>query len=118
MVYAYSLNNSMQVLRDFSEKALRQIRWWTWAAAVLPITALAAIFFIWAFGTESLFATALTVGATIMFCVAAVWWWWIIWIVTKIMKKDRRVALELLDATKEIRNIKTLFRQTFNRDDK
>ena len=108
----------MQILRDFSEKALKHIKLWTWAAAILPITSLAGLFFIRAFGTENCFDTALTVGATFMFGVAAVWWWWIIWVVTRILKKDRRVANDLLMTTKEIRNIKVLVKETFGRNDK
>ena len=118
MVFYYCLNNSMRAIKNFSEQALKQIRIWTWAAAVLPITALAGMFFVWMFGTDTLFATVLSVGATIMFCVAAVWWWWIIWIVSKILKKDRQVAKELLNTTQEIRTIKILFRETFNKTDK
>lgn len=108
----------MRVIRDFSERALDHIKVWTWAAAVLPITALAGIFFIWAFGSKSLFELAITTGATIMFAVAAVWWWWIIWIVSKIIRKDRKVAEDLKNTTEDIKNIKHLFRETFNKNDK
>lgn len=108
----------MRVMKDFSEHALLHIKLWTWAAAVLPITSLAGIFFTWAFGSNTAFEIGLTIGATIMFAVAAVWWWWIIWIVTKIMKKDRRVAKELEETTQDIKIIKTLFRETFNKNDK
>lgn len=108
----------MQLIRDFSERALRHIKWWTWAAAVLPITALAGIFFVWIFGTESMFSIAISAGATLMFATAALWWWWIIWIVSKIMKKDRRVADELKETARTLKSLKSLVKETFVPDDK
>lgn len=108
----------MQVIKDFSERALDQIRWWTWSAAVLPITALAGMFFIWAIGLDDLIGIALTVGATTMFCVAAVWWWWIIWTVSRILKKDRKVAMELKQASENIKDLKNIFQETISENDK
>jgi hypothetical protein len=104
--------------RRFSEKLLREIEWWAWAAAILPITALAAIFFIWAFGTKTMFDIAVVAGATFMFSTAAVWWWWIIWTVSRIMRKDRKVAHDFIEAQKSLQDIKDLVKETFTSTDK
>lgn len=106
------------MVKDFSTKALREIRLWTWAAAVLPITALAGVFFIWAFGTKTLFDLTLTVGATAMFAIAAIWWWWILWLVSRIIQKDRQVAEDLKNTSKEITELKQVVKETFDKSDK
>ena len=108
----------MQVIKDFSDKALSQIRAWTWAAAVLPITALAGLFFVWAFGTEELYNKVIVAGAITMFATAAVWWWWIIWTVSKILKKDRIVVRNLNEAKEELKHIKRIVHETYNEKDK
>lgn len=108
----------MRIIKDFSSTALKQIRWWAWAAAVLPISSLAGLFFIWAFGTKSLYNLSMVVGATAMFSIAAIWWWWIIWTVSRILKKDRKVANELKNAANELSNIKSLVKETFGAKDK
>jgi hypothetical protein len=106
----------MPIERRFSEKVLKEIKWWAWAAAVLPISALAAIFFIWAFGTKTMFDIAVISGATFMFATAAVWWWWIIWTVSRIMKKDRKVAQDLKETTTAIKILKRDIAEIFSKD--
>lgn len=71
---------------DFKNKKLKEIRLWAWAAAVLPITALSGIFFIWTFGTKTLFDIAIVVGETTMFGIAVVWWWWALYTIKKVIK--------------------------------
>jgi hypothetical protein len=117
-ILCQTLNNIMRVIRDFSERTLREIKWWAWGAAVLPITALAGLFFVWAFGTEGLYNASMALGATFMFAVAAVWWWWIIWTVAKILKKDREVAEEFRQAQHSLKDIKNLIKETFTATDK
>lgn len=108
----------MKVENNFSEKALEHISVWTWLAAILPITTVAAIMFFWMFGTQSLFNTFMAVIATGMFTAAAMWWWWIIWIIAKIMKKDQKVANDLKKAVQELTLIKSLVKETFSSKDK
>lgn len=71
---------------DFKNKKLKEIRLWAWAAAVLPITALSGIFFIWVFGTKTLFDIAIVVGETTMFGIAVVWWWWALYTIKKVIE--------------------------------
>lgn len=108
----------MKVQRNFSETGLKHISLWAWAAAVLPITALAGIFFIWMVGPNEWVEILLVTCATVMFGVFVGWWWWIIWIVSRILKKDRRIAEELADTCETIKEVKLLVIETFDLNDK
>lgn len=108
----------MEVIKDFSEETLTQIRWWAWAGAVLPLTSLAGTFFIWAFGTKDLFDLTMAVGATLMFGIASTWWWWMTWTITRIVKKNKLVMEDLKSTTRELTEIKQLARKLFTKSDK
>lgn len=95
-------------MTKFKQNTIRQIRIWAWAAAVLPITALAGIFFVWTFGTSSLLSWAMIIGETIMFSIAVIWWWWAMYILRNLVNhwdetKDK--VGDVLKDVKEIRNI-------------
>ena len=100
----------MSEFNNFRGKTIKQIRLWAWAAAVLPITSLAGIFFIWAFGSDTLFQRAVVFGQTTMFGIAVVWWWWAIYVINRIIRYwdvTRYKMLEVLIEVKEVRNIVT-----------
>lgn len=103
---------------NFSETFLKQVKWWNWLAAVLPLTALTIILLIWVFGSPELFSISVTVGATIMFVISVSWWWWIIQIVSTLLKKNQAVVKELESTSNEIKQIKNLVRETFVTPDK
>ena len=95
---------------NFKEKTLKEIKLWAWAAAVLPISALAGIFFIWWFGTKEMFSIALVVGETAMFATAAVWWWWALRVIKTLIAQweyTRENVHEVLHEVKEVRAIVT-----------
>src|SRR6056300_1160411 len=91
----------------FHKKKLSEIKLWAWAAAVLPITALAGLFFINFIGHDTYYQIALAIGATAMFFIAVIWWWWALWTmlqVTNILGS----TIEKFDVVeKEIKEIKT-----------
>jgi protein-S-isoprenylcysteine O-methyltransferase Ste14 len=98
----------MKPITNFKDKTLKQIRLWSWAAAVLPITALAGIFFVWAFGTSSWWSWAMITGETVMFAIAAVWWWWAMYTMRQLVKhwdNTRNNVTEVLKDVVEIKNI-------------
>ena len=95
-------------MENFKTKTLRQIKLWAWAAAVLPLTALAGIFFIWAVGPKSWFGWAMITGETIMFGIAVVWWWWAMYTMRQLVKhweRTRENVTAVLDDVVAIKNI-------------
>ena len=93
---------------DFKTRTINQIRLWAWAAAILPITALAGIFFIWTFGTSTLFTWTMIIGETLMFSAAVAWWWWAMYILRNLVNhwdetKDK--VYEVLNDVKDIKGI-------------
>jgi hypothetical protein len=106
----------MKIETNFSNKGLKHIRWWTWAAAILPITGLSLIFFIWFFGLDKAKDIFMIAVSTTMFCAAAIWWWWIIWIVSCILKKDKYIAEELKNTVNDIRDLKVIVKETYKVD--
>lgn len=92
----------------FRNKTIKEIQIWAWIAAVLPLAALAGTFFIWAFGTSSLFRIAMIVGETTMFTVAVIWWWWAIYVIRHLVSQwdhTRNSVGEVLDEVKEIKEL-------------
>lgn len=95
-------------MEDFKTKTLRQIKLWAWAAAVLPITALAGIFFIWTFAPKNIFGWAMIAGEITMFAIAVAWWWWAMYTIrelTRHWERTRTNVVAVLDDVIEIKNI-------------
>ncbi len=93
---------------NFRQKTINQIRLWAWAAAVLPISALAGIFFVWKFFDGTVLGWALTIGETAMFIIAVTWWWWAMYVMRNLVKhwdETRESVKEVLDDVKDMRNI-------------
>ena len=104
----------MTELHDFSEKTLRQIKQWALAAVVLPIIALAGLFFVWAFGTSHWFDIAMITGATLMFSVAVCWWWWALYVMKRLLCLWAKTSENVGDVRKDIQEIRSLFRFIFS----
>lgn len=68
----------------FYNQKLREIKIWAWAATILPMTALAGMFFIEFIGMSDTKRTFLTIGATLTFTTSVIWWWWALWTISKI----------------------------------
>ena len=107
----------MQVLKDFHRKKLNQIRWWAWAATVLPIVSLAGLFFINYIGTETYWDMALICGATIMFAIAVIWWWWAIYTIAQVTNILGTVADKFRDVGQEIKSIRKDISQPDRQED-
>lgn len=97
-------------MADFKTRTIKQIRLWAWAAAVLPVTALAGIFFTWRFFDNTVFGYAMIIGETVMFSVAVAWWWWAMYILRNLVKhwdETRENVKDVLTDVKSIRSIIT-----------
>lgn len=106
----------MKIEKDFSNKALTEIKLWVWLAAILPITGLSGVFFLWIFGCNNLINILMVVGSTTMFGFAAVWWWWIIYTIARILKQEKTAMETLSNTVTGIREIRSLVKETFKKD--
>lgn len=104
----------MRNFNNFRDKTLKEIRLWAWAAAVLPMTALAGTFFVWVFGTDNMFKLAMVVGETVMFTIAVIWWWWAMYVINRIIKMWGTTDSHMTDALTEIREIRDIVHDTVN----
>jgi protein-S-isoprenylcysteine O-methyltransferase Ste14 len=103
-------------MRTFKESTIRQIRIWAWIAAVLPVTALAGIFFVWTFGTNTLFTRIMVVGETIMFSIAVIWWWWAMYTMRNLVEHWGETKLKVEDVLKDVRDIRSIVVETIKED--
>lgn len=102
----------MSEFNKFRSKTIREIRVWTWLAAVLPLSALACTFFIWVFGTDSLFRIAMIIGETTMFGVAVIWWWWAIYVIRRLVDQWDTTRNDVGEVLVELKEIKTMVKET------
>ena len=107
----------MKITKNFSQLTIKQIRIWTWVAAVAPITGLSAIFLVWLFGTREMFNLVMVIGETTMFTVAVIWWWWVIHIIRKLMDHLTNSGQMLGEIVFEIRDIRDLTKELLSHSD-
>lgn len=103
-------------MTNFKTTTLRQIKLWTWAAAVLPMTSLAGIFFIWTFGTNTWVSIVMIVAETIMFSIAVIWWWWAMYTMKNIVDHWGETKDKVTDVLNDIKDIKTIVREITDKD--
>lgn len=101
---------------DFKNRTFKQIRWWAWAATVLPITALAAMFFIWRFAPTTFIGYTFVVGEILMFGIAVVWWWWAMYTMRNLVKQWDKTKDQVSDVSKDIKDIKSVVLETLSND--
>ena len=101
---------------NFKEQTIKQIRMWAWAAVILPITALAGLFFVWAVTPSNCLDYAFIAGATIMFGVAVSWWWWAIYTIRNLVKQWDVTREKVVEVSKDIKEIKGVIIETLSDD--
>jgi hypothetical protein len=92
-------------------KILRQINLWTWLASILPLAALAGLWFSWSFGSHSLLNIIMIVGGTTMFTAAVVWWWWALKVMKTLLSHWDRAALGIEDISGSVKEIRSIVRE-------
>lgn len=90
----------------FYEKKLKEVSIWAWLATILPIVALAGLFFLEFIGLRSYYHTALVVGSTIMFGISVVWWWWALHTIAGVTKALGNTTEKFEEVTTEVDTIK------------
>lgn len=101
---------------NFKNKTLNQIRLWAWAAAVLPISALAGTFFVWRFFDGSLFSIAMIAGEVIMFTVAVIWWWWAMFTMRNLVRHWDETKHNVADVVKDVKEMKSIVLEVLSKD--
>ncbi len=101
---------------NFKNKTLNQIRLWAWAAAVLPITALAGIFFTWKFFDGTVLGWAMTIGEITMFTIAVVWWWWALYVMRNLVKHWDETKDNVKDVLNDVKDMKTIVVELLSKD--
>ena len=103
---------------DFRTKTINQIRLWAWAAAVLPLTALAGIFFVWKFFDGTIFGWAMTIGETTMFIIAVTWWWWAMYTMRNLVKQWDETKESVSEVLKDVKDMRKLVLEVLRPEDK
>ena len=101
---------------DFKTKTIRQIRIWAWAAAVLPITALATIFFIWQFTPLTVLDYAFFIGKISMFIIAVVWWWWAMYTMRNLVRQWDSTGNKVKELSIDVKDIRSVILETLSKD--
>lgn len=101
---------------DFRTKTIRQIKIWSWAAAVLPITALSGLFFVWRFFDGSWLSTAFIIGETVMFAVAVIWWWWAMYTMRNLVKHWDETRDNVRGVVTDVREMKNIVLDLLSKD--
>lgn len=101
---------------DFKTKTITQIRVWSWAAAILPIAALAGIFFIWRFFDGSILGYVMIAGETIMFTVAVIWWWWAMYVMRNLIKHWDQTRENVGEVLNDVRSMKHIVAELMKND--
>lgn len=93
---------------NLNTKILRQINLWSWLASILPLTALAGLWFAWAFGSHSVLNIIMVIGGVSMFAVAVVWWWWAIHVMRYLLSHWENADVGIQGISQDIKEIRVL----------
>ena len=107
----------MKSFNNFRTTTINQIRLWAWAAAVLPLTALAGIFFVWKFFDGTILGWALTLGEISMFIVAVTWWWWAMYTMRNLVKQWDETRDAVKDVLTDVKDMKSLVLEVLKKDE-
>jgi hypothetical protein len=99
--------------KSFRKKTLEEIQCWAWLAIVLPISSLAAVFFIWVYGTSTMLDIAMIVGSSAMFTVAVIWWWWALYAINTLIQHWDETRDKVKEVSKDIGSLKTFIQEVF-----
>ena len=106
----------MAKFNDFKTQTIKQIRLWAWAAAVLPVTALAGIFFVWRFYDATLFGYAMIIGESTMFFIAVTWWWWAMYVLRNLVNHWDETRTNVKDVLSDVKSIRQIVLDLLGKD--
>ena len=103
-------------MENFRTRTINQIRLWAWAAAVLPISALAGIFFIWKFYDNTILSFIMITGETAMFTIAVIWWWWAMYTMRNLVKQWDETKVKVGEVLSDVKDLKVVILEVFKED--
>lgn len=101
---------------NFKTTTIRQIRIWAWAAAVLPLTALAGLFFVWRFSPDTILGYAFVFGEIAMFSIAVIWWWWAMYTMRNLIKHWDETKEKVSEVSADVKEIRSVILETLSKD--
>lgn len=101
---------------NYKIKTINQIRLWAWAAVILPISALAGIFFVWKFFDGTVFSMAMITGETAMFAVAVAWWWWAMYTMKNLVRQWDETKERVKEVSTDIKDMKSAVLEILSKD--
>lgn len=84
----------------------KQSKWWKYAAATLPFSALAILVFEYFLGWSELYAKTLIIISTAFFTVSVIWWWWAIDKLLHIIQTAKKTESNLNKVKDEIHSLR------------
>lgn len=113
------MNLDAGAMEEFKQRTIQQLKWWVWAAAVLPLSALAAMFFIWVYDLDHWINVVMVTGSTTMFIIAVSWWWWAIRVVRCLLDLWSDTSRGLGEVSTTVKEIRTIIKtEIINNSDK
>lgn len=103
----------MAKFNNFKQQTIRQIRLWAWLAAVLPIVALAGVFFAWRFSDGTILGYLMITGETMMFSIAVIWWWWAMYTMRNLVRQWDETRDRVKEVLTEVKDMKTIVSDVF-----
>jgi hypothetical protein len=104
----------MENILKINKAILRQINLWAWLASVLPLAALAGLWFAWAFGSHSIINIVMIVGGSTMFTTAVIWWWWAIKVMRHLLSNWERAEIGIRDISVDIKEIRGMVQEVID----
>ena len=103
-------------MSDFKTNTIKQIKMWAWAAAILPISALAGLFFVWRFFDGSVLGYVMIAGETAMFTIAVIWWWWAMYVLRNLVSQWDVTKDNVREVLAEVTEIRSNIQEVFKKD--
>ena len=95
------------LLSIISDSTMQTVKWWDFAARVLPMAALGLMFWIEVIGYDSFYHYALITIASVFFATAVGWWWWALRKIGAIFITLKRAQERFFEVQKELKNVTT-----------
>lgn len=89
-----------------NDSTVEEVKWWDWAAKVLPLVALSIIVFSWIYDYHKLTELSIIVTAVVFFTAGVVWWWWALRKIGLIFINTRRTQENFSEIQQEILQIR------------